>query len=184
MNAITKLGLLCFLPLCVTAGRAQSWQHFSTPDRSLSVELPAKPSVLRKGEESLEMIFENVKSAHSYGVNLGLESEPRIVFCVLKLSKTMNNRTFDETVNSSMLWIGGDDKHFSKESDVVLSGWHGREFVYQKGVMSGRALFINSGSRIYYLIVQTEIENGMRSEVVSRVFNTFRPLQRTRIPRK
>ena len=50
-----------------------------------------------------------------------------------------------------MLWIGGDDKHFSREADVIVNGLHGREFIFEKGNMSGRALFINGGTHIYYL---------------------------------
>jgi len=168
-SVVAKLSLLCFLPSCVAAAQAQSWQHFSTPDQSLRVELPAKPNALRKKGESLEVIFKNSNSAYSYTVSLGLGAEPEIVFCVLKLSKAMSNSKFDETVNSNMLWIGGDDKDFSKRSDVIVNGWHGRDFVYEKGRMSGRALFINGGPTIYYLIFQTEVEK--REEFRGRVQN-------------
>ena len=182
-SVIAKLSLLCFLPSCVAAAQAQSWQLFSTPDKSLSVELPAKPNVLWKKEETPEVIFKNSNSACAYTVDLGLGAGPEFLFGVLKFSRAMSKRKFDETVNSNMLWIGGDDKHFSKQSDVIVNGWHGRNFVYEKGGMPGRALFINGGSRIYYLIFQTEVESAKSSEVVSRIFNSFHPLQRTRICR-
>ena len=154
--------------------QARSWQHFSTPDDSLSVELPAAPNVLKKND-SLDVIFKHSKSAYSYTVNLGSESEPEILFSVLRLSKVMSNRDFDRTVNSNMLWIGGDDKHFSRKADVIVNGLHGREFVFEKGDMPGHALFINGGTHIYYLIFQSETERPESSEAVVRIFNSFRP---------
>ena len=149
--ATLSVVVVCF---CQTAVQAQSWQHFSTPDDSLSVELPAAPNVLKKND-SLDVIFKHSKSAYSYTVNLGSESEPEILFSVLRLSKVMSNRDFDRTVNSNMLWIGGDDKHFSRKADVIVNGLHGREFVFEKGDMPGHALFINGGTHIYYLIFQS-----------------------------
>jgi hypothetical protein len=66
---------------------------------------------------------------------------------------------------------------------VTLSGLHGREFVYEKGGMPGRALFINGVTRIYYLIFQIERKDARSNEIASRIFNTFRPLKRARISR-
>lgn len=103
---------------------------------------------------------------------------PDFSFGVLHLSKPISNPQFDGTVNSNVLWIGGDDKHFSKESDVVAGGFHGREFVYNKGIASGRALFINAGSRIYLMLFHTEVAGDISSETVSRIFRTFKPAQR------
>ncbi len=170
--ATLSVVVVCFYQ---TAAQAQSWQHFSTPDGSLSVELPAKPNVLKKKHDSLDVIFKHSKSAYSYTVNLGSESEPEILFSVLRLAKAMSNRDFDRTVNANMLWIGGDDKHFSRKVDVIVSGLHGREFVFEKGDLPGHALFINGGTHIYYLIFQSEIERPQSSEVVVRIFKSFRP---------
>ena len=178
--AKVSMVLVCFYQ---TAVQAQSWQHFSTPDNSLSVELPAKPKVLKQKNESLEVIFKYCKSAYSYAVDLGFESDPEILFSVLLLSKAMNNRDFDTIVNSNMLWIAGDDKHFSKESDVIVSGLHGREFFFEKGQMSGRALFINGGTHIYYLMFQTDTEPAKSADVVARIFNSFHPNKRSRVSR-
>jgi hypothetical protein len=169
--ATRSVVVVCFYQ---TAVQAQSWQHFSTPDDSLSVELPAKPNVLKKKNDSLDVIFKHSKSAYSHTVNLGSESEPEILFSVLRVAKAMSNRDFDKTVNSNMLWIGGDDKHFSRKADVIVNGLHGREFVFEKGDMPGHALFINGGTYIYYLIFQSETERP-ESEVVVRIFNSFRP---------
>jgi hypothetical protein len=100
--ATVSVVFVCF---CQAAVQAQSWQHFSTPDGSLSVELPVKPNVLKAKNESLDAIFKHRKSSYSYAVNVGFESEPEILFSVLLLSKAMSNRDFDRTVNSNMLWI-------------------------------------------------------------------------------
>src|ERR1044072_22324 len=82
-----------------TGVQAQSWQHFSTPDDRLSVELPAAPNLLKKKNDSLDVIFKHSKSAYSYTVNLGSGSEPEILFSVLRLAKVMSNRDFDRIVN-------------------------------------------------------------------------------------
>ena len=179
----TFVATLSVVAVCFyqTTVHAQSWQHFSTPDDSLSIELPAKPNLLKKKYDSLDVIFKHSKSAYSYTVNLGSGSDPEILFGVLRLAKAMSNRDFDRTVNSNMLSIGGDDKHFSRMSDVIVNGLHGREFVFEKGDMPGRALFINGGTHIYYLIFQSEIERPESSEAVVRIFNSFRPNKRSRI---
>src|SRR5215213_3217905 len=156
-----------------------SWQVFSPPDKSFTVELPTQPRRPLNKEESAESIFENIKSAYVYTLKLrSNDPVPDFSFGVLYLSKPLSNPKFDETVNSNMLWIGGDDKHFSKESDVIVSGFHGREFIYEKGIASGRALFINAGSRIYVMLFHTEVEGDISSEAVSRIFRTFKPARR------
>jgi hypothetical protein len=156
-----------------------SWKVFSPPDKSFTVELPEKPRQAKPPsdtEESAESLFENTKSAYAYTLSLRKNDPvPEFSFGVLYLSKPMSNSRFDEAVNSNMLWIGGDDKHFSKEADVVLSGFHGREFIYDKGIASGRALFINARNRIYLMLFHTEVEGDISSEAVSRIFRTFKP---------
>ena len=178
LMATLSVVVVCFYQ---TAIQAQSWQHFSTPDDSLSVELPAKPNVLKKKHDSLDVIFKHSKSAYSYTVKLGSGSEPEILFSVLRLAKVMSNRDFDRTVNSNMLWIGGDDKHFSREADVIVSGLRGREFLFEKGDMSGRVLFVNGGTHIFFLMFQTEVERSKSDAVVARIFNSFRPIKRGRV---
>ena len=176
--ATLSVVVVCFYQ---TAVQAQSWQHFSTPDDSLNVELPAAPNLLKKKNDSLDVIFKHSKSAYSYTVSLGSGSEPEILFSVLRVAKVMSNRDFDRTVNSNMLWISGDDKHFSREADVIVNGLHGREFAFEKGDMPGHALFINGGTHIYYLIFQSETERPESSEAVVRIFKSFRPNKRSRI---
>lgn len=95
----------------------------------------------------------------------------------MHLSKPLTNRTFDEIVNSNMLWIGGDDKRFSREADVRVAGIHGRDFIYEKGNDSGRALFVNGGRRVYFLMVQTDDKSKTTSEKVSKIFKSFQPLR-------
>ena len=146
-NPVANMTLLCCLVFsyAVTA-RVQSWQQFSPPDRSLVIELPTRPNLVTNKEESPDILFPNVRSAYSYTATLGsrFASDAGIVFGVLHLSKAISDRSFDKTVNSNMLFIGGDDKHFSKQSDVSVNGFHGREFVYDKVGISGRAVWLNA----------------------------------------
>ena len=186
-NGLRKIFSLLTCTLFVLVGSKlayaqSSWQVFSPPDKSFTVELPERPRQAKppsNTEESAESFFENTKSAYAYTLSLRKNDPvPEFSFGVLHLSKPMGNSQFDETVNSNMLWIGGDDKHFSKEADVVVSGFHGREFIYDKGIASGRALFINAGSRIYLVLFHTEVEGDISSVAVSRIFRTFKPASR------
>jgi hypothetical protein len=103
--------------------------------------------------------------------------QPELLFGAFNLSKRLGNHRFDDIVNSNILWISGDDKHFSKEADVTIGGLHGRDFVYNKGNMSGRALFVNGVNRVYFLIYSTE-SDAVSSDSVNRIFGSFRPLRR------
>jgi len=158
---------------------AQStWRPFSTKDKSLTIDLPGRPKRLTNKKESPAIIFEHVRSSDAYTLLLRSESDiPEICFGVVHLSKPLTNRTFDDTVNSNMLWIGGDDKHFSKEMDVRVGGFHGREFIYNKGIVLGKAVFVNGGRRIYFLMYQSEDEREASSEQVSKIFASFQPLR-------
>ena len=178
-NPIANLSLLCCLVFSYPCtARPQSWQEFSPPDKNLVIELPTRPNLVTNKEESPDVLFKNVRLAYSYTANLGSSSEPGagIVFGVLHLSKAIGNRSFDKTVNSNMLFIGGDDKHFSKQSNVSVSGFHGREFLYDKAGIYGRAIWLNGRTRVYFLIFRDSSEKTW-PEIVSRVFNTFRPLR-------
>jgi hypothetical protein len=186
INGLRKMvGLLtCALILLISSEFADAQsnrQVFSPPDKSFTVELPGKPRRAKppsSTEESVESLFENTKSAHAYALSLRKNNPPpEFSFGVLHLSKPLSNSQFDEAVNSHMLWLGGDDKHFSKEADVVVNGFHGREFIYDKGIASGRALFINASGRIYLMLFHTEVEGDISSEAVSRIFSTFKPVR-------
>lgn len=179
LNLIVRVGcLFCAAFLCSPpAMQAQSWEFFSPPDKSLTVELPSRPIPLANERESLKSIFKGSRLVYSYTVDLtsSAGSEPEISFGALRVSKPLSNIGFDATVNSNMLSIAGDDKSFSKQADVVVGGYHGREFVYTKGHMSGRALFVNGESRIYFLVFFEESEDPIPSEAVARIFRTFSP---------
>ena len=186
-----KLRLLFCVLFSLTASGfvpAQAkWHIFSPPDKSFTVELPenAKPVAPQKDEISFESLFDNVRSGYAY--NFGLRRNdplPGFLFGVVHLTRPTSNHQFDETVNSNMLWIGGDDKHFSKEANVIVSGFHGRDFIFEKGDASGRALFLNSGTRIFFLFFLTEDKGVVLSESVARVFRTFRPARRVTNPTK
>ena len=177
---IMFLRLLYVLLLgCSVCGlaEAKTWRVFSPPNKRLSIELPTSPKPLTREDEQFPTIFPRTKTAFFYTADLKPGGQPELFFGVIDLSKRLNNRRFDDIVNSNVLWISGDDKHFSKEADVTVSGLHGRDFVYNKGVMSGRALFLNGANRVYILIYSTE-SNAVAADTVNRIFSSFRPLRR------
>lgn len=175
----SKPWILISLVACLVGAYAtaqSTWLRFSTPDKSLTIALPGTPKATTNKQDSAEIIFENVRSSYVYDLRLRSRSDaPELSFGVLHLSKPLTNRAFDEIVNSNMLWMGGDDKHFSKEADVRIAGFHAREFIYKKGNDSGRALFVNGGRRVYFLMVQTEDKSEAASKKVSKIFRSFQP---------
>ena len=172
------VGVVCYLHYAVNG---QSWRLFSPP-RAFTVDLPDRPKVVTRKQYSLPPIFSQSRVAYSYSVDLIPGDEPELLFGEIVLSKRVSNRRFDRTVDSNMLWIGGDDKHFSKQADLSVEGLHGREFFFDKGNMSGRALFINGGNRVYFLLYFEEGKTDS-ADPVSRIFSSFRPL-RPRVLRK
>ena len=173
------LAVLVTILLCAQVTQAQTWRRFSPPDSSFIIELPARPKPVKNREDSPQTLFKfgKAKSGYAYKVSLGFEKDPELLVGVTRLSKPLSDSEFDKTVDSLMLFVAGDDKHFSRKSDVVVGGFHGRDFVYDKGVMRGRALFMNRGRRIYLLIVGTEADNAISSCTVERVFKSFQPLK-------
>ena len=174
------LAVLVTILLCAQATQAQTWRRFSPPNRSFIIELPARPKPVKNKEDSPQTLFNlgKAKSGYAYKVNLGFEKDPELLVGVTDLSKPLSDSEFDKTVDSLMLFVAGDDKHFSRKTDLVVGGFHGRDFMYDKGVMRGRALFMNSGRRIYLLIVGTEVDDdAISSTTVQRIFKSFRPLK-------
>jgi len=164
---------------CTVCGSAegQSWRKFSPPNKRLIIgELPKSPKTLTRKDEQLPTIFPRTTTVNFYSVDVIPGGEHELFFGVINLSKRVNNQRFDETVDSNMLWIGGDDKHFSKQADRTVAGLHGREFVFSKGDTSGRALFLNSRGRVYVVVYFTEGET-VPTETLDRIFNSFRPLR-------
>ena len=153
----------------------QSWRVFSPPNKRLTIELPVSPNTITQEDERLPTIFPGTTTADFYSVDLIPGGHRELFFGVINLSRRLTNRRFDETVNSNMLWIAGDDKHFSKRTDHTVASLHGREFVFTKGMMSGRALYLNGGRSVYLIAYSTE--NGdTPAATVDRIFNSFRPL--------
>lgn len=179
LNTVFKLLVITVVLLCAQFTSGQTWRRFSPPDRSFTIELPARPKLVKNKQDSPQALFNfgKVNSGYAYKVKLGFEKEPELLVAVARLSRPLRDEAFDKTVDSLMLFVAGDDKHFSRKSDVVVAGFHGREFVYDKGVMRGRALFLNSGRRVYLLIFGTEVDGAISSSTVERVFKSFRPLK-------
>ena len=157
---------------------------FSPPDKSFSVELPspAKPEKPKRNSEAMTVndLFGGIKDGvgSSYLIKLTpYEHYPSVGVGSLIPLKPRDQKSFVDEVNSYMLWMFGDNKHFSKEADVVVNGFSGREFVFEKGVGSGRALFVNSGRRIYMLTYFEEEYGQPTSEIINKLFASFKPMK-------
>lgn len=167
-----------FVSCSCASVQGQSWRPFSTRRGGLTVELPQRPRRATSKDETLPTLFPHTTGGFAYLVDLIPGGQPELYFGAFRLSKRLSNRRFDDIVNSNVLWISGDDKHFSKEADVTISGWHGRDFVYNKGDMSGRALFLNDANRVYYILINSTESNAVAADTVDRIFSSFRPLRR------
>lgn len=179
MSRILVFSLLYILVSISQVDSQSNWRIFSPPDKSFTVELPRTPKFQRKKvNPRKDALFENTIMGDAYTFRLR-QNDPESVFSisVFYLSAPVNNQLFNQRAKSLALIIGGDkeDSDFTKKADVRVNGFHGREFIYEKGVISGRALFINAGKRIYFLLYHTDVEGEISSETIVRIFETFKP---------
>ena len=175
--------LLILIMLAATSHSvvAQSgWRTYSPADKSFSVELPETSRIQRekisREERNISYIFGGAKPADLYSLRLRADvSEPSFGVYIFHPAAPLSNKKFDHEVNSNMLWLFGDDKHFSKQADAMINGLHGRDFIFEKGGTSGRAVFANAGRRIYLLVYIREEGGEPTSEIADRIFETFKP---------
>jgi hypothetical protein len=165
----------------IVAGQTKSFT-FSSPDKSFSVELPATAKAEKQkktaDDASFDELFGGLKTSEAYLVKLTAdESDPSVSVGFLIPLKPLNQKTFVADVNSYMLFFFGDNKHFLKQADVVVNGFSGREFVFEKGSGSGRAVWVNSGKQIYLLSYFVEDGGEPTSEPVNKVFASFKPMK-------
>lgn len=178
-----RYSLLVLILLVATSRSvvAQSgWRTYSPPDKSFSVELPETSAIRRerisREERNISYIFGRARPADLYSLRLRAnESEPSFGVYIFHPASPLDDEEFDHKVNSNMLSLFGDDKHFSKEADALINGLHGREFIFEKGSTSGRAVFANAGRRIYLLVYFKEEGGEPTSEIANRIFKTFKP---------
>ena len=162
---------------------AQSgWPVYTPPDKSFKVELPEPAKFRRKKVKPKDDLFEGkTKVGDTYILKLR-QGNPESFFSisVFHLFSPVNNRQFDERVYLLALIVGGDkeESDFTKRADVIVDGFHGREFIFQKGNVNGRLLFINAGRRIYALQYYSEVEGEIDSKNAARIFDTFRLMWR------
>lgn len=178
----TLLPILFLLALTGQSVAAQAkWSTYSPPDKSFSIEFPEASSIKREKisyeEENISYIFGKAKSADVYSLVRENEAEPSFWVYVFYPAPPLKNKRFDREVNSNMLWLFGDDKRFSKKSDTIMNGLHGREFVFEKGDMSGRAVFANAGRRIFLLLYTKGAGVEVTAEMANRIFKTFKPFR-------
>ncbi len=177
------LPILIFLAVTGHSVAAQSrWGTYSSPDKSFSVKLPEASKIKREKisyeEENISYIFGKARPAAVYSLKVREnETEPSFWVYIFYPASPLNNKKFDREVNSNMRWLFGDDKRFSKESDTKINGLHGREFIFEKGSTTGRAVFANAGRRIYLLIYTKEEGGEATSEVANTIFETFKPVR-------
>src|SRR4030095_13052876 len=96
--------------------KGQSWRRYSPPRARLTIELPRRPKLEKPEPEEppLPSTFPHFKGGVAYTVDLIPGDLPEVFFSIGNLSKRLSNRRFDKLVNSFVLIIGGDNKHFFK----------------------------------------------------------------------
>lgn len=177
--------LILILLVLISAGfnsiLAQPGQRiYSPPNKCFTVELPEAPKFRRIRMTRNDIMFRRGGSGYAaYYISPSLNSYETIFTTgVLRLYVPMNNQEFDDNTYVFMSMYGGDkeDSAFKKKADVTIAGFHGREYVYEASEAVGRALFINAGKHVYFLIYHTKSEEELSSEVVVRMFSTFKPV--------
>jgi|CXWL01.1.fsa_nt_gi hypothetical protein len=160
--------------------RKQSITPFTSPDRRFNIEVPEStkplPKKLSLEEETLSELFGSKQAAELFEIKLSpKEEEASSQVITFYTPNPLSGKKFKDDVNGHMTWLFGDDKKFSKEADAVVNGLPAREFIFEKGSGSGRAMFVNAGKRIYLLAYFVENGGEPTSEVVQRMFASFKP---------
>ena len=181
MRRILLVPLMLALASADYTAAQSGWRVYTPPDKSFTVELPKPPKFRRKKVKPKDDLFEGrTQFGDAYILKLR-QGDPESFFSigVFHLSTAIGNQQFDERVYLLALIIGGDkeDSDFTKKADVIVNGFHAREFIFQKGNVSGKSLFVNAGKRIYALQYYTEVEGEVLSENVNRLFDTFHLVQ-------
>lgn len=157
---------------------AQSnWVSYSPPDRSFSIELPKTPMhQRRKPKDTNVNLFDGYKFKDLYLIRSTSEGAESVftIFVYEASDRKRKRRLSDEEVNSMIKIIGGDDKKFIRRMSTLVDGSPAWDFVYEKGIKSGRTLIIDAGGRVYMLLYYTYKGGEVMSESVSRIFRTFR----------
>lgn len=177
--------LLLLLFALRVAGHAQiEWRVYTAPNKSFTVELPWEPTYVRSNLNDMpasirrnRQLFKGSMSVESYDLRMYSKDEPttRTHLGVHNLSESLSEQEFDAGADSLMSRVGGKDQRLLKNEPVTVNGLRGREYVYERGKASGRALIVNAKNRVYFLHYHTESEKGISRGPVERVFNSFRP---------
>lgn len=181
MKRLLLVSLLVACVFCRDVDAQPKWFVYSAPDNSFSVELPWKPIYERRnfsnflpGIRQRMETFKGTQYQEFYNLRMYPdESSTRFYINVYELAKKRSDTEFDDEVDSLMSSLSDKDKHFPKNESVSINGFHGREYIYEKGKASGRVLIINAGNRIYLLRFHTENKKGISRSPVEKVFNTF-----------
>jgi len=175
--------LMLILVLAVGIGSygQTTWRFFISPNNDFKVELPKNSKIqsveLSSEEESITEMFRNKGKPAYYEIEANdSRKSHRFRVLIFYPNSNWNDQKFDSEANSNMLFLFGDDKRFSKQSDVKIAGLHGREYIFTKGDRSGRSLFLNAKKRIYFLFYSDENNAEPESAIVNKVFSTFRVL--------
>jgi hypothetical protein len=176
----TFVTILLALLLSIDYVTAQSaWRVYSPPSRNFAVDLPSTPKVRRaKAATEASSLFENTKFVESYTIRVKSETpDAAVLLNVSHLSKPTDRSNFDKEVHLLALIIGGDkeDSDITKQSNLSVNGYHGREYFFERNEGFYRLRFINAGTSVFFLMYYANAESELLSEPVSRIFETLRP---------
>jgi hypothetical protein len=177
---------LIALGVCSVSHAQPKWFVYSPPDKSFSVELPWKPHYEHRNYSdfagNMRGRMERFKGTNylNYYYLQMYENETSTDFyiSVYDVARKRSDKEFDDEVDSMISppkQAEDKDWHLVKDEAVTVNGLHGREYVYERGKLSGRMLIVNAGHFIYVLHYHTEDKKGVARPSVERVFNTFQP---------
>lgn len=155
------------------------WKVYTAPDKSFSVELPWKPIYSRRnfiGFVSGTPTMFGSRAGDIYDLSMYTnESFTHFFIIVYDVPLRRNEQEFDAEADSIMEKVNGSNKRFIKHEAVTFNGLHGQQYVYERGKLSGVAVLINAGHRVYFIHFYTENSKGIARGPVNRVFTTFEP---------
>jgi hypothetical protein len=106
------------------------------------------------------------------------EADTSFHILVYDMAERRTDEAFDTEADSIMSAWNGNDKNFVKKGSVAVNGFHGREYLYEKGKEQGRVLILSAKNIIYFVSFHTRDKKGVSRAPVNRVFDSFQPTPR------
>lgn len=161
------------LSAALVSAAQSSWRVFSPPDKSFRIETPVLLNRIYDmyGDTSPD----GYKTVDVFGG--ASKSQGSFLIVVLTPSEEMRSKNPNGNELGGLEFvIGGDDAQPLEEKAIIVGGFKGKEFVYDRS----RGRILDAGERIFILAYGGKNSKSPTSPTITRFFNSFRSMLKKR----